>query len=187
MDTHRPGLAPALGLRAGNDAASHSTQTARRFLMNAKTGILCGMVTFLVFGGASIASAQTEVFGSASVHYNNGTPEGGTFFRHVAVNAWLDENGVPHGTMTWEGDTDLVPDGGGRPLYVGGLSDPFLMEVVDLWFDGDTAYVFAIVVHAPNDVDIGGSTYFAFTDNSGTDDPDEINFAPIDAGNITVR
>jgi hypothetical protein len=145
-------------------------------------------LSLLCFGlAADPASAQTRVFGSASLHYQNGTLEGGTYFRHVAVNAWLDNDNVAHGTMAWEGDTDLRPHGGGRPTYVGGLSDPFLLEVVDIIFDGNSAIVIGTVIHAPNNVDIGGTAEFIFTDNTATDDPDLINGMPIDAGHISVQ
>ncbi len=56
----------------------------------------------------------------------------------------------------------------------------------DLIFDGNTAYVFGVVAHSVFPLDIGSPVLFAFTDNSGTGEPDEIDGTPIVAGNITV-
>jgi hypothetical protein len=113
-----------------------------------------------------------------SVRGHGEVPEPGFLPSQISVDAWLDDHGVAHGTMTWIGD--VVP---GHP---GGPADPWLIDVQDIVFDGNTAYVYGLVVHSVFPVDIGTVVVFTFTDNSGTGEPDEINFTPIVAGNITV-
>jgi hypothetical protein len=99
----------------------------------------------------------------------------------ISVDAWLDDNGVAQGTVTWTGD--VIP--GSLPQT--GLADPFLIDVLSITVDGNTAYVFGVVAHSVFPEDIGSPFFLAFTDNSGTGAPDEINFTPIVAGNITVN
>jgi hypothetical protein len=96
----------------------------------------------------------------------------------ISVDAWLDDKGVAHDTMIWIGDV--------VPAQPGGPADPRLIDVQDIVFDGNTAYVFGVVVHSVFPGDIGGAIFFAFTDNGGTGEPDEINLMPIVAGNFTV-
>jgi len=104
---------------------------------------------------------------------------------HISVDAWVDREGVVHGS---------IADTGGVSFGVrGGLADPWFIEVVALRIDGNTAYVVGVVTHSLFPSDIGTVLFFRFTDNSGTGEPDEISFdfgdvgLPIVAGNITVR
>jgi hypothetical protein len=152
--------------------------------MQAKVRITYGIVTVLWLGlGASVATAQTQVSGSGMNRYENGA-DGEIFFSHVAVNAWLDSDGIPQGTISWEGDHFFFPGPGNPP---GGPPDTYIFDVIDLWFDGNTAWVTGEVIASVKG-GVNGYVYiFAFTDNSGSGDPDAIDFVPIDSGNISVR
>ena len=101
----------------------------------------------------------------------------------ISVDAWLDAAGVAHGMMTWEGDI-FVPQPGN--LGPGGPADPFIIDVTDIVFDGNTAYVSGVVASSPQGISDGQFVEFSFTDNSDLGLPDEIDFQPIVAGNITV-
>lgn len=163
--------------------------------MSLKSVLSWTIATMLTLSvGTPPATAQSEVFGSGFVNYvKTGSPYWWTKFSHTAVNAWLDENGVAHGTVAWEGDTNRIPigrdvDGNGQELIVGGLAAPWFIAVTDIYFfDGNSAWVTGIVVSAPNPEEIGSDAVFFFTDNSGTGEPDQLNFNPIDAGNFTIR
>jgi hypothetical protein len=126
----------------------------------------------------AIATAQTSVHGQGVAR--NDPPYSDT---HISVNAWLDANGVAHGTVVWVG--------GATHRRPGGPADPWLIDVMELSFDGNTAHVLGVVVHAVFPEEIGQVVPFDFRDNSGTNQPDEIgvegDFFPIVAGNIIVR
>ena len=152
--------------------------------MQAKIRITCGILTLLVLGlSTSDATAQTRVSGSGMTRYSNGA-DGEIFFSHVAVNAWLDSDGTPQGTISWEGDHFFYPGPGNSP---GGPPDAYIFDVIDLWFDGDTAWVTGEVIASVKGGANGVVYIFAFTDNFGTGEPDEIDFVPIDSGNIKVK
>ena len=162
--------------------------------MRAKTGIMCGTLAVLLFGLCpAIATAQSSVRGSGTNIIQHGAVDGGDLFQHVAVNAYLDQNGVAQGMMTWEGTIfQALPNGN---VGAGGPSDPFIFTVTDLSFsaDGTTAYVTGVVIASPQGLGNGHINTFSFTDNSGNGEPDEIDTGfyggnlPIDAGNITIR
>jgi hypothetical protein len=100
----------------------------------------------------------------------------------VSVDAWLDDDGVAHGTVVWVGDV--------IPAQPGGPADPWILDVQDLFVfgpNGNSAVVVAVIVHSVFPDDIGTMQILTFTDNSGTGLPDEFEFAPIVAGNFTVR
>jgi hypothetical protein len=127
----------------------------------------------------AIATAQTSVQGQGVGR--NDPPYSDA---HISVNAWLDANGVAHGTVVWVGGTTHR-----RP---GGPADPWLIDVTQIIFDGNTAHVIGVVIHAVFPEEIGIVVPFDFTDNSGTGQPDEIGVFggasfPIVAGNIIVR
>jgi hypothetical protein len=152
--------------------------------MQTKNCITLGALTLLFLGlGTSVATAQTQVSGSGMNRYENGA-DGAIFFSHVAVNAWLDGDGVPQGTISWEGDHFFFPGPGNPP---GGPPDTYIFDVIDLWFDGNTAWVIGEVIASVKGNANGGVYIFAFTDNGDSGDPDEIDFVPIDSGNISVR
>jgi hypothetical protein len=153
-----------------------------------RSGMMCGIVAVLVWGlSPAIATAQTQVRGSGTNIYAHGAPDLGNSFQHIAVNAWLDDQGVAHGMMTWEGDIGQSLPGGitGNGLP-GGPSQPFIIDVTDIFFVGNTAFVSGVVIASIKGQGNGSGAFFAFTDNSGTGEPDEIDGVPIDAGNITV-
>ena len=152
--------------------------------MQAKFHITCGILTLLVLGlSTSVATAQTQVSGSGMTRYSNGA-DGEIFFSHVAVNAWLDSDGIPQGTISWEGDHFFYPGPGNPP---GGPPDTYIFDVIDLWFDGNTAWVTGEVIASVKGCANGAVYIFAFTDNSDSGDPDEIDLVPIDSGNISVK
>jgi hypothetical protein len=144
-------------------------------------GIRFAFVAVLLVLGTATASAQS-VQGHAKVSLEPGSQ----LVSEIGVNAWLDADGVAHGRMVWVGD---VAHG---TLPKGGLADPWFINVTDLVFDGNTAYVTGTVSHSIFPDDIGTEIRLGFTDNSATGEPDEILAflpfgIPVEAGNITVR
>jgi hypothetical protein len=127
----------------------------------------------------AIATAQTSVRGHG--RSPNDPPNADS---QISVNALLDTNVVGHGTVVWVG--------GVTPRLRGGPADPWLIEVTEITFSGNTAHVFGVVVHSVFPEEIGIGVPLDFTDNSGTAQPDEIGVFggdsfPIIAGNITVQ
>ena len=151
-----------------------------------KTRLACVAAALLLALSPAAASAQS-VKGEGTSFYDNGVPDGGNYFEHIAVNAWLDDDGVAHGTVAWIGDTFIGLPGNVNFWGLGGPADPFILDVTDLYFDGRTAVVGGFVTASPGGQANGGYFILSFTDNSGTDEPDEINGSPIDVGQITVR
>jgi hypothetical protein len=148
-----------------------------------RSGMTCGIVAVLLCSlSPGLASAQSQVKGDGVNFFLHGAPDGGNLFQQISVNAWLDNKGVAHGKMTWEGD-NFQPLPGGRI----NPSNPYIMDVLDLSFVGNTAVVFGVVTASPQSEVNGSVWWFTFTDNIGTGEPDEINGVPIDAGNIIVR
>jgi hypothetical protein len=127
----------------------------------------------------AIATAQTSVHGHGKTL--NDEPFSDS---EISVNASLDTDGVAHGTVVWVG--------GVTPRRPGGPADPWLIDVTQIIFDGNTAHVVGVVVHSVFPEEIGIEVPLDFTDNSGTGQPDEIGVFggasfPIVAGNIIVR
>jgi hypothetical protein len=144
--------------------------------------ITCGIFAVLLLGlSPAIATApQRSVQGQGEVLDH---PEGGFSPSHISVDAWLDSSGVAHGTVVWTGG---IPAGFVPP------ADPWLINVTNIIFNGNTAYVSGVIVHSVFPADIGTVVPFVFTDNRRTGQPDEIGpFGtgplPIVAGNIIVR
>jgi hypothetical protein len=138
-------------------------------------GILAGLVLAL---GPGLALAGGSVLGHGKVPIDSVPP---FTVSEISIDAWLDDAGVAHGMVEWNGDA--LPN----TNQPGGPSNPFHLEVTDLYIVGNTAYVTAVVVNAPNQTANGQEFEFTFTDNSGTADADEIDGIPIEAGNITVN
>jgi hypothetical protein len=135
----------------------------------------CGVVALVLWGLCPGVAAAQSVSGHGKLDNGpNLSPS------QISVDAWLDADGVAHGSMVWVGD--ISP--GSLPMA--GPADPWFIDVTDIVFDGNTAYVTGVVSHSVFPTDIGNVVSFAFTDNSGTGQPDEIDGQPIEAGNITV-
>ena len=92
----------------------------------------------------AIATAQTSVRGHG--RSPNDPPNADS---QISVNALLDTNVVGHGTVVWVG--------GVTPRVRGGPADPWLIDVTEIIFDGNTAHVFGVVVHSvfPEEIGIG--------------------------------
>ncbi len=146
-----------------------------------RSGMTCAVAAALL--GCLYPAAATAQIVRGQGEIPNGP---GLSPSHVSVNAGLDDQGVAYGRMTWVGDASFGGPRQDPALFVGGAADPYIMEVTAIVFDGNTAYVEGRVVASPRGSANGISFTFAFTDNSGTGEPDEINGTPIDAGNITV-
>jgi len=146
-----------------------------------KFGISCAIVMAMLCSiGPAVARAQ-------SVRGFGETPGAATLLPNViSVDAWLDDDGVAQGSINWVGDAAFIP---GDPLFfgLGGPALPWHIDVTDIAFDGNTAYVAGVIVHSVFPSDIGTPVFLSFTDNSGTGQPDEINGEPIVAGNITLN
>jgi hypothetical protein len=101
----------------------------------------------------------------------------------IGVDAWIDANGDVQGMMEWVGDIATnVP----YPPGTGGPADPYHMQVIELFFYGNSAYVVGVVVNSPQGASDGQVVSFYFTDNSAIGEPDEVGGQPVEAGNITV-
>jgi hypothetical protein len=176
---HRPGHAPALGLRAGSVGVFIVSQTEKVIAMLSlrglfRSGVTCGVVAALLLALSPAVARAQSVRGNG---VNFDTPSGS--FQQVSVNAYIDANGVVQGQMQWEGDNG-VPGGRNNP------SDPFIMAVTDLVVVGNTAIVTGVVIASPKGVGNGEFVTFVFTDNSAISEPDEVDGVPIDAGGFTV-
>lgn len=146
-----------------------------------KLGLSCAIV------GALYCSLCPAIATAGTVRGHGKVLNGpGVSTSEISVDAWTDDLGVAQGTVVFTG--------GSQFSHPGGPTDPWLLEVTDIVFDGNTAYVVAVVVHSVFPPDIGTAVFAAFVDNSGYGVPDEISisvlpvldFIPIVAGNITV-
>jgi hypothetical protein len=137
-----------------------------RFRSLVKVGVVAGLVAVLLGGlGAGTAAAQS-VKGTGIIMIKTGSNhDGGLYIFKVTVDAWVDEFGVAQGKINMGGNP------GGRRL-----------DVTDIYVVGNTAWVQGIVVSSPMGYFNGTYATFTFTDNSGTDEPDELNGVPIDEG-----
>src|SRR5262249_13540721 len=171
-DTHRPGHASALGLRADRDGLSIRSQTSEEIPMNRRRSLITVGITALLLGGLNPAMAMAQsVRGHGRVD--------GEISGQISVNAWLDDRNACHGYVIWTG-----------PINPGdsyGTADPWLIKLNGLRFDRNNAYIDGSVAFSQFPDDIGRRVFFVFTDNSGTGEPDEINGIPIEDGNIIVR
>ena len=101
----------------------------------------------------------------------------------VSVNAWLDDDGVAHGQVSWFGDTYYVP---GVGHYPGGPANPWILQVTDIIFDGNSATVSGIAAPAAFPDAPGFTVWFEFTDNGPGGKYDEVDGNPLLAGNVTI-
>ncbi len=141
-----------------------------------RCGVACGIAVVVLGGlGPAVATAQS-VRGFGEVQLGPASIDSPS---EISVDAWVDDNGVAQGTIAFIGDVTFATPGG--------PADPWIIEVYQIDFFGNTAVVAGVVVQSVFPSDIGSGVQFFFTDNSGTGEPDEINFTPIVAGNITVH
>ncbi len=142
--------------------------------------------------GPAAAIAGDSVKGTGVIRVFHGAVDGTNLFVQVAVNAYVDNNGVPQGTIAWAGLVpNELPHGNVGP---GGPADPYILDVTGIVVDGTTAYVTGKVIASPAGTGNanGQSFTFGFMDNSGTGEPDELtvlgffDFSPIDSGNYFV-
>jgi len=129
--------------------------------------VLCSLGPAIATAGAVRGHGKVQL-GPASIY----SPS------EISVDAWLDDDGVAYGTIAWIGDSPFA--------IPGGPADPFIIDVQEIVFDGNTAYVTGVVVASAEGLFNGFLETLIFTDNSGTAEPDEIDGEPIVAGNITV-
>jgi hypothetical protein len=147
-----------------------------------RTWLLCGIATVVLAGLSPAPATAQSVKGVGVTVYEHGAVDGANWFEVVSVNAWLDRDGNAQGKLTWEGDNvQSLPGTTTNP------SNPYIMDVLGLYVDGNTASVFAVVIASPQGEVNGSYWWFTFTDNSGTGQPDEVDNHPISAGHITVR
>lgn len=138
-------------------------------------GMISGIVAAVICSlGPAVAMADA-VRGHGKVQLG---PAGIFSPSEISVDAWLDDDGVAHGMIAWIGDSPFA--------IPGGPADPFIIDVLDIVFDGNTAYVTGVVVASPEGIFNGFMESLIFTDNSGIAEPDEIDGEAIVAGNITV-
>lgn len=159
-----------------------------------KSTRLPGLLTLvLLIVCPTLASAQSEVSGSGVYRLDNAT-DGVIYLGHIAVSASLDESGAASGWIAWQGDYTFGVSG----VQPGGPAYPYLIDVTDIEFfapgtvpgvpaNRPVAVVGGILVSSPVHEDEGGYWQFLFQDNTGTDDPDVANAAPVIAGNIIIR
>lgn len=142
--------------------------------------VLVALLSLALLVTASVAMAAkpaSQVRGQGTVQITGA----GTSVSHIAVNAWLDGNGVPHGMVQWTG---------GVPAGTKPTPDPWHTAVTSIDFTGNTVEVCFVVVHSVIPSEIGLTDCLTFTDNAATGTPDTIDHGhgpvPIQAGNITV-
>jgi hypothetical protein len=139
------------------------------------SGMVGGLFALLLIGLSPAVATAQSVRGQGEIQLDDPAIFSPS---HISVNASFDDQGNPQGSVEWTGDSTA-----GNP---GGPAEPVHVKVTFLAISGNTAYVEGVVTNSPKGV-LDGNTYvFTFTDNSGTDVPDEIDGIPITAGNITV-
>jgi hypothetical protein len=105
--------------------------TMSRFLRSTRNWIACGIAVAILFGlSPAFAVAGGSVHGHGEVFYQEGVSPG-----QISIDAWLDETGVAHGMIEWEGGV-LLHNG-----FRGGPADPWHIDVLAISFDGNTAHV----------------------------------------------
>lgn len=122
-----------------------------------------------------------------------GTPEADAqFIDQISINAWVDDAGEAHGTITWTSVFHNVPADPEDPDYPPGPGSsgyPWHMDVTYLDVEGNVAYVWAEVVSSPQfPDDVGELAFFKIEDkgNGAPDPSDTINNDDLVAGNLIV-
>jgi hypothetical protein len=155
--------------------------------------ILVGVGTLLVPAAASASPPVHSVKGGGVFFLDAGRPAGGNLILEYSINTWVDRDGVAHGFISSTIMADSAPPSGGHPDPFG-TGDPVRYAVTDMLVDGNTAFIAAVVVFAPDFPDAIGTIHlFMVADNGGPDGPgDEVSIdgdelPPIAAGGYTVR
>lgn len=155
------------------------------------TWSLLPMLAIVISAQSAAAQGQpiAEVRGHGTDYFFP-RKDDGVLMDQISIDAWLDEDGNAHGTMSWTsvylGFEDPGPTGSGYPWY---------MVVTDLLVVDNLAIVQGIVVSSPQAPDdVGSPVRFTVVDNGNgaNDPPDElgVNFgapSPVLLGNFTVR
>lgn len=144
-------------------------------------------------GAAKQASPVNAVSGGGVFFLETGVPEGGNLIEHISINARLDADGIARGEISSTIAWFSVPPPGGHPDPFG-TGDPIHYEVTDLTVIGNTAFIAAVVVFAPDFPEfVGTMHYFEVADNGGPPNSgdtvfiDGFDLPPLAAGNYTVR
>jgi hypothetical protein len=137
-------------------------------------GVAMVLVLLVATSVAMAAKPASQVRGQGTVQLGDAALYS---VSHIAVNAWLDGNGAPHGTVQWTG---------GVPAGTVPTPDPWHTDVTSIDISGNTAEVCFVVTHAVIGSEIGLTSCKTFVDNAATSAPDTIDGVPIQAGNITV-
>jgi len=134
-----------------------------------------------------------SVSGGGVFFLEAGSAHGGNLVEHISINARLNSDGSAYGSISSTIVWFSVPPEGGHPDPFG-TGDPVHYEVTDLVVVGNTAYICAVVVFAPNfPEEVGTPHFFEVTDNGGppnTGDTvfiDGFDLPPLAAGNYLVR
>jgi hypothetical protein len=143
---------------------------------------------------AALASPPVhQVKGGGVFFLEAGRPQGGNLILRYSINAWVDTAGVAHGSIGSTIDAISVPPQGGPPDPFG-TGDPVRYAVTDLVVVGNTAFIGAVVVFAPDFPEVIGSThFFEVVDNGGPGGPgdevsiDGFDLPPVAAGGYVVR
>ena len=138
-------------------------------------GVAMVLVLLVVTSVAMAGKPGSQVRGQGEVQLGDAATYS---VSHIAVSAWLDGNGVPHGTVQWTG---------GVPAGTVPTPDPWHTAVTSIdMISGNTAKVCFVVTHSVIGSEIGSTSCKTFVDNAATSTPDTIDGVPIQAGNITV-
>ena len=139
------------------------------------------------------ASSSHEVRGGGVFFLETGRPQGGNLVEHISISARLDADGSAHGEISSTIAWFSVPPQGGHPDPFG-TGDPIHYQVTDLAVVGNSAFITAVVVFAPDFPEfVGTMHYFEVGDNGGPPDSgdtvsiDGFDLPPLAAGNYLVR
>jgi len=151
---------------------------------------------------ALLTAAHAQAQASPPVHNVNGggvffleagRAQGGNLIEHISINAQLDADGSAHGSISSTIVWVSVPPPGGHPDPFG-TGTPIHYEVTNLVVAGNSAFISAVVVFAPDFPEfVGFVSYFEVVDHDGPPDSgdtvsiDGFDLPPLAAGNYRVR
>lgn len=127
-----------------------------------------------------------RVTGNGVDGHQTGSNSGYQFVDRLSVNAWLDEQGRAHGTMSWTTTSHGFPPG-----HATRAGDPWSVRVDTLVVSGNVAHVEGVVVSAgqptnPYSTPVGTRVSFDIEDN-GQGRADRLNGYELLSGNFTVH